>query len=450
MKKFIKFLKKTFASKIDLYFYEELIPNYVYGLLFFTFLMLINQLFYLIKLYTVYNVPLSQIFLLLFNLIPFILSYTIPLAILPSYLITMGRLSSDSEIVAMKACGISTTRIFLPGFIFGLFIMIFSFFFTDNIVVHANEIYVKLNTKIISQKPAIELKEKAFLQIGDYKISFERVSYENNIEILHNISVVDLKGRKTIQAEMGRIYLNPENPEHYILKFMNGSITEVTTTENITEKNGEKEEKFFVASFKNLTLNVYMPLPEEYYSKGPDMMKVSELKKELKNRSKDLTERIENYLKDKEKIASEIENFKKQHKIEIKGLSKEQIKEKLKEYELKLKDYKKELNTIQKQIENYKKSLPRYYIMKYYEKFALPLASLSFVILSLSIGMYTARSGRNEGLGIGIILTLLFYGLKVGTENLITNGLLPPITEWFAPILFLIAGIILALFKIRE
>ncbi|MCX7821027.1 MAG: LptF/LptG family permease [Brevinematales bacterium] len=450
MKNFIKFLKKTFSSKLDLYFYEELIPNYVYGLLFFTFLLLINQLFYLIKLYTVYNVPLSQIFLLLFNLIPFVLSYTIPLAILPSYLITMGRLSGDSEIVAMKACGISTIRIFLPGFIFGLFIMIFSFLFTDNIVVRANEIYVKLNTKIISQKPAIELKEKAFLQIGDYKISFERVSYENNLEILHNISVVDLRGRKTIQAEMGRIYLNPENPEHYILKFMNGSITEVTTTENITEKKGEKEEKFFVASFKNLTLNVYMPLPEEYYSKGPDMMKVKELKEELKKRSQSVTERIENYIKDKEKIANEIENFKKQHKIEIKGLSKEVVKEKLKEYEAKLKDYKKELNTIQRQIENYKKSLPRYQLMKYYEKFALPLASLSFVILSLSIGMYTARSGRNEGLGIGIILTLLFYGLKVGTENLITNGFLPPITEWFATILFLISGIILAIFKIRE
>ncbi len=450
LNKITKFLKNNFASKLDLYFYEELIPNYVYGLLFFTFLMMLNQLFYLIKLYTVYSVPVSQIFLLLFNLIPFLLSYTIPLAILPSYLITMGRLSSDSEIIAMRSCGISTIRIFLPGFVFGLFIMFFSFFFNDLIVVKANEIYVKLNTKIIAQKPAIELKEKSFLQIGDYKISFERVSYDNNIEILHNISVVDLKGRKTIQAEMGRIYLDPENPEHYVMKFMNGTITEVTTTESITEKGKEKEERFFVASFKHLSLNIYLPLPEEYYSKGPDMMSVKELRKELKEKSKNISETIENYLKDKDKIVKEIEEFKKKHRLELKGLSKEEIKEKLKEYEDKLKVYKNQLNSIQKMIENSRKSLPRYKIMKLYEKFALPLASLSFVILSLSLGMFTARSGRNEGLGIGIILTLLFYGLKVGTENLITNGYLPPITEWFPTILFLTAGIILVIFKIRE
>ncbi len=444
-------IKRYFFSRLDLYFYEELIPNYVFGLLFFTFLMLINQLFYLIKLYTVYNVPLRHVFLLLLNLIPFLLSYTIPLSILPALLLTMGRFSSDSEIVAMKSCGIPTLRIFMPGLVFGIFIMFFSFYFTDNIVVRANEIYVKLNTKIISQKPAIELKEKSFLEIGDYKISFEKISYDkNNIEILHNISVIDLKGRKTIQADIGRIYLDPENPEHYVMKFMNGSISEVTKTKSITETNSKEEERFFVASFKHLTFHVYMPLPQEYYSKGPDMMKVKELRNELKSKTRVATERINSFLKDKERVLREIERIKKEFNIQNKELSKEEVKKKLEEMEAKLKDYKKELDLIEKSIENYRRGAPTYQRMKIYEKFALPLASLSFVILSLSIGMYTARSGRNEGLGISIILTLLFYGLKIGTENLIMKGYLSPILEWFAPLLFLIAGIIMMALKLKE
>ncbi|MGC8765138.1 MAG: LptF/LptG family permease [Brevinematia bacterium] len=445
-----KTLKKIFFSRLDLYFYEELIPNYVFGLLFFTLLMLLNQLFYLIKLYTVYNVPLKQVFLLLFNLIPFLLSYTIPLSILPALLLTMGRLSSDSEIVAMRSCGISTLRIFSPGILFGIFIMFFSFFFTDNIVVKANEIYVKLNTKIVSQKPAIELKEKSFLEIGDYKISFESLSYDkNNIEILHNLSVIDLKGRKTIQADIGRIYLDPENPEHYVLKFKNGSISEVTKTKNVTETNSTEEERFFVASFKNLTLHIYMPLPEEYYSKGPDMMKVKELIAEL-GKTKVVKERMESFINDKERIMKEIENIKREFNIQKKELSKEEVKKKLEEVEAKVKSYRKELELVEKSIENYRRGAPTYQRMKLYEKFAMPLASLSFVILSLSLGMYTARSGRNEGLGISIILTLLFYGLKIGTENLIMKGFLPPILEWFATTLYLTAGLILMAFKLKE
>jgi lipopolysaccharide export LptBFGC system permease protein LptF len=446
----LKKLKRMFFSKLDFYFYEELIPNYVFGLLIFTFLMLLNQLFYLIRLYTVYNVPLNQVFLLLMNLIPFILTYTMPFSILPSVLITMGRLSADSEIIAMKSCGISTIKIMLPGIAFGIFITIFSFFFNEKIVIRANEIYVKLNAKIIAQKPAVELKEKSFLELGNYKISFERLSYDGNIEVLHNISVVDLKGRKTIQAQMGRIFLDPENPEHYILKFMNGSISEVTKTKNPTEPNSKEEEKFFVASFKHLTLHAYVTLDSEYYSKGPDMMSIKELSEEVKNRSKVNIEKIESFLSDRQRVVKEIENLKKQLNVETKGLSKEEIEKKLKEFEGKIGNLKKELIMIEKSIENYRNGLPRYQLMKLYEKFALPLASLSFVILALSFGMFLPKTGRNEGLGISLILTLVFFAMKVGSENLIMKGILPVFFEWVPTLVYFLAGMILFILKIRE
>lgn len=450
LRNIFKKLKESMFRRLDIYFYEELVPNYILGLLIFTLIMMLNQLFYLIRLYTVYNVPLKNVFLLLFNLIPFLLTYTIPFSILPAVLITMGRLSSESEIVAMKSCGISTIRIMSPGLYFGVFILIFSFFFNDRIAVKANEIYVKLNTKVISQKPVIELKEKSFLNIENYKISFEKITYDGNVEILHNISVVDLQGRKTIQAEKGRIFLDQENPEHYILKFMNGSISEIMQTKNVTSTNSKEEEKFFVASFKHLILNVYVELPENYYSKGPDMMTVLELAKELKKRASVTLERLQTFAGDKQRIQREISSLKKKYNVPKGTLENEEIKKELENIDTKINQLKKELMLVEKSIENYRNSLPRYQIMKLYEKFALPLASLSFVILSLSFGLFLPRTGRNEGLGISFILTLLFFGMKVGSENLIVKGLLPPFVEWVPTLTYLIVGLILFIIKVRE
>lgn len=49
--------------------------------------------------------------------IPVVISYALPLGMLTGALLTLGRLSSDSEITAMRAAGLSIPRIALPVFI---------------------------------------------------------------------------------------------------------------------------------------------------------------------------------------------------------------------------------------------------------------------------------------------------------------------------------------------
>src|SRR3954465_3620151 len=52
-------------------------------------------------------------------LVPFMISYALPLGILTGVLLTLGRLSADSEITAMRATGLSLTRIARPVFLLG-------------------------------------------------------------------------------------------------------------------------------------------------------------------------------------------------------------------------------------------------------------------------------------------------------------------------------------------
>lgn len=53
-------------------------------------------------------------------IIPFAVSYALPMGILTGVLLTLGRLSADSEITAMRASGISVFRLARPVFLLGI------------------------------------------------------------------------------------------------------------------------------------------------------------------------------------------------------------------------------------------------------------------------------------------------------------------------------------------
>jgi lipopolysaccharide export system permease protein len=57
---------------------------------------------------------------LLLLLIPYAISYALPMGILTGVLLTLGRLAADSEITAMRSAGISAFRVARPVFILGL------------------------------------------------------------------------------------------------------------------------------------------------------------------------------------------------------------------------------------------------------------------------------------------------------------------------------------------
>jgi len=82
-------------------------------LLVFTFVMSIGAIFAVVDLLAK---GLSCRFLLdyVFCSIPEALTYSVPVSILTSALLTFGKLSADGEITAMKACGVSLWRVVLP------------------------------------------------------------------------------------------------------------------------------------------------------------------------------------------------------------------------------------------------------------------------------------------------------------------------------------------------
>src|SRR5213080_1652409 len=66
------------------------------------------------------TVPAGFMFSLTLALLPTVLIFTIPMAVLSGTIIGFGRMGSDSELVAMRAAGVSTWRILWPVLALGL------------------------------------------------------------------------------------------------------------------------------------------------------------------------------------------------------------------------------------------------------------------------------------------------------------------------------------------
>ncbi len=99
---------------LDRYIVREVFRHALLGLVVFTFVFFVPQLVRLMELFVRHSGSGSQILRLFLCIFPSVLTFTVPMAILVGVLLGLGRMSADSEIIALTALGIGRRRILLP------------------------------------------------------------------------------------------------------------------------------------------------------------------------------------------------------------------------------------------------------------------------------------------------------------------------------------------------
>ncbi|MDY6969505.1 MAG: LptF/LptG family permease, partial [Spirochaetota bacterium] len=127
---------------------EQLYP-FLTTFLFLTFILLLNRLFILADLIISKNIEIYLVFQLFLLMLPAVIAFTIPMSLLISVIMAMGRLSSDSEIVALRASGISTFYIMKPVLFLGVIFFVIMILFNDTLLVYSNKNYNRLFVKIL-------------------------------------------------------------------------------------------------------------------------------------------------------------------------------------------------------------------------------------------------------------------------------------------------------------
>jgi LPS export ABC transporter permease LptF/LPS export ABC transporter permease LptG len=105
---------------IERYVLRTIVPYWIAALLLLTAILFVQQIGRYFE--TVFHgvMPAEFVYGLALALLPSVLIFTIPMAVLCGTIIGLGRMSSDSELVAMRAAGISTWRTLWPALTVGL------------------------------------------------------------------------------------------------------------------------------------------------------------------------------------------------------------------------------------------------------------------------------------------------------------------------------------------
>src|SRR6185295_5128470 len=162
---------------LDRYVVRELISPFLFGGALFTFFLVIDRIYQLTELVITKGVPFYLVVQLLVFMLPSFLAHTLPMALLVSVLLAGGRLAGDLEIIAFKAAGVSTLRLFRPVMAAALVVAAATATITLVINPIANREFQRQLFKILEARATSGLAERVFNPtFGDVIIYVEDVS----------------------------------------------------------------------------------------------------------------------------------------------------------------------------------------------------------------------------------------------------------------------------------
>ena len=181
----------------------------------FTIILLMDKILKLIELVVNRGGSLSNILMLFVFISPSFLIITIPISVLLGTLLTFGRLSSDSEITAFKASGMSLYQLFLPVSVFAFAAFLMTSFLVFYGLPWGNRGFKATLFLIAQSKADIEIKERVFNDtFSGLVVYVDRVPLQGNR--MEGILIYDEreKGKSnTIIAREGFLINNPESQE---------------------------------------------------------------------------------------------------------------------------------------------------------------------------------------------------------------------------------------------
>lgn len=224
---------------MDRYIMKEMIVPFIAGSFTIALLFSANQLIFIMKTFSLQNVPVTAVIQLLVFKMPFWLNMTLPAGISLAASLVIARLARESETTALRACGVRVIRILMPVAAFGLIIAVGNYFLVENVMPRtepkANKLQMDIG--ITSATPSFQSNVWLSLQ-GKFWATFKEVNRINDDTL--EIKDVVLGQRPTIDTIV--FMISPRGSyTKGIWTFDDVSVWELTpTSQKITPMKGKK------------------------------------------------------------------------------------------------------------------------------------------------------------------------------------------------------------------
>ena len=149
---------KKISWQISKYLLTNDGPYFLFSWLLLSVILFVQQASRFADIFFNINIPKGLIFQLTFALLPSVVAFTCPMAILVAVVIGLSKMQGDSELTAIRAAGVGNLQIALPIVVFGLILAGFAFLINLKGVPFASGIVrnIALRTALLKLESPIE------------------------------------------------------------------------------------------------------------------------------------------------------------------------------------------------------------------------------------------------------------------------------------------------------
>jgi lipopolysaccharide export system permease protein len=172
------------------------------------------------------GVEVEQIALVFVSIIPSFLEIALPLAVLLGVMLAFARFSGDSEIVVIRASGISITQLIKPVIVFGLIFWGVSLYISLELRPWGFKTLSQSLFEIARSRSTAGLTEGVFNKLGDLTLYAEKIDFSNGA--LTHVLIDDRRdknARKVIAATSG-VLVSDQTSQLIVLDLARGTIHE--------------------------------------------------------------------------------------------------------------------------------------------------------------------------------------------------------------------------------
>jgi len=324
-----------------------------------------------------------------FYYVPFAIVLVMPIAMLLASMFSMGQLSKDNELTAMKASGVSLYRILAPVFVIGLVVSIGMMAFAEIVVPVANQRKAEIKNEYIDRLPKTLPTRLSNLYLQEYLGSEGNLVAGRDEHKNGNSRRVFIGFYDSREQQAKKISIQEYDGVFIIHRIdANTMAWDAVDSVWIARDGYEREfrgEQEFATKFDSLALSQLTFTPEALtkVQREPEEMSYLELKRfiaEVSNNGGD----------------------------------------------------------------------PQRWMVDLYLKFSFPFANFIIVLFGAPLASGRVKSGGAVGLALTLVIAFLYFGTVKTGQSLGQNGSIDPMVgAWLGDVIFLVAGV-LVLIRARK
>jgi len=418
---------RSMSLTIYKYILTETFFSFLISFLFFFFIFFVNQLLLMAQDILSKQVPFGQVALLVLFSLPQVIALSAPFASLVGTLMTVGRLSSDNEILVFLSSGLSFRNVFVPAITVGIVISILSFIANDILLPGGYVQFARLYRRILVSTPALELQANSIKKFKNTVIVTGNVT-GNAID---NVLILDKTGdgeRRVIMAANAEL---KDAGKDGLSLDLNRAFVQ-------SSKEIERQDYDYASAGY---LRYWVPqedLIQTMSSISPREMSSIDVYKEIKRRTIDLNNRMNERRNKVTSLALTLENSLRA------GPASPEWNRRTNQFTA----FQREAQILQAMSKDRGLSL---HWLEFYKKFSIPFGAFSFIFLAVALGLMAKRSGQTVGFIFGLIISVIYWALLFGGQTMgIRLNTSPFWSIWAPNILALSIGLILTVIKVTR